>query len=60
MFLFEQDAWMEYQETCEDYDYDMERAKEFLAQSAYPDGFSCTITVDQKSITNSVALVVQQ
>lgn len=60
LFLFEQDAWMEYQETCEDYDYDMERAKEFLAQSAYPDGFSCTITVDQKSITNSVALVVQQ
>lgn len=29
-------------------------------RSAYPNGFECTITVDQKSITNSIALVLQQ
>lgn len=60
LFLFNKDTWMEYEQNCQNYDYDMDKAKECLAQSAYPDGFDCTIAVDQKTITNSVALVVQQ
>ncbi|NCB91989.1 MAG: ABC transporter substrate-binding protein [Clostridia bacterium] len=60
LFLFEEDTWMEYEKTCENYAYDIDKAKECLAASEYPDGFTCTITVDQKSITNSIALIVQQ
>lgn len=60
LFLFEKDTWLDYQENCEDYVYDMDKAKEYLEKSDYPDGFTCTITVDQKSITNSIALIVQQ
>jgi peptide/nickel transport system substrate-binding protein len=60
LFLFEKDTWLGYQENCQRYEYDLARAKAELAASAYPDGFSCTINVDEKSITNSVALVLQQ
>jgi peptide/nickel transport system substrate-binding protein len=60
LFLFERDSWLAYQENCERYDYNLEAAKAALAASAYPNGFSCTISVDEKSVTNSVALVVQQ
>lgn len=60
LFLFEEDTWKNYEENCEKYSYDLEKAQECLAASAYPNGFECTITVDQKSITNSIALVLQQ
>ena len=60
LFMFEEDTWKNYEENCEKYSYDLEKAQECLAASAYPNGFECTITVDQKSITNSIALVLQQ
>ena len=60
LFLFEEDTWKNYEENCEKYSYDLEKAQECLAASAYPNGFECTITVDQKFITNSIALVLQQ
>ncbi|MDR1900126.1 MAG: ABC transporter substrate-binding protein [Treponema sp.] len=60
LFLFEKDSWLAYQANCERYEYDLEKAKAALARSAYPNGFNCTISVDEKSITNSVALVLQQ
>jgi peptide/nickel transport system substrate-binding protein len=60
LFLFEKEVWLDYQANCRRYDYNPEAAKAALAASAYPDGFSCTISVDEKSVTNSVALVLQQ
>ncbi|MDR3160613.1 MAG: ABC transporter substrate-binding protein [Spirochaetaceae bacterium] len=60
LFLFERDAWLDYQANCRRYDYDLEAAKAALAASAYPGGFTCTISVDEKSLSNSVALVLQQ
>ncbi|MFV0466102.1 MAG: ABC transporter substrate-binding protein [Lachnospiraceae bacterium] len=60
LFLFEKETWIDYETTLTKYEYDLEAAKAALAASAYPDGFDCTITVDEKSITNSVALVLQQ
>lgn len=60
LFLFEEETWLAYEAACESYDYNMEKAAEALAASAYPDGFDCSVIVDQKSVTNSVALVLQQ
>jgi peptide/nickel transport system substrate-binding protein len=60
LFLFERDTWFSYQADCRRYEYDIASAKAELAASGYPNGFSCTINVDEKSITNSVALVLQQ
>jgi peptide/nickel transport system substrate-binding protein len=60
LFLFEKDTWLAYQANSKRYEYDVAAAKAALAQSKYPNGFTCTINVDEKSITNSVALVLQQ
>jgi peptide/nickel transport system substrate-binding protein len=60
LFLFETDTWLAYQANCEKHNYDPAAAKAELAKSGYPNGFACTINVDEKSINNSVALILQQ
>ncbi|GHV96074.1 glutathione ABC transporter substrate-binding protein [Spirochaetia bacterium] len=60
LFLFEEDTWFNYQANCQRYDLNLEKARAELAQSRYPNGFTCTINVDEKSVTNSLALVLQQ
>lgn len=60
LFLFERDTWLAYEKSCLNYEHSLEKAQESLALSGYPNGFDCTITVDEKSITNSVALILQQ
>ena len=35
--------WVALQEELEDYEYDLEKAMEYLAASDYPDGFECTM-----------------
>lgn len=51
--------WESYASTYRIYDYDLEKAKEYLAESAYPDGFTCTLAVNSSSLKNSEALYVQ-
>ncbi|MDR1787535.1 MAG: ABC transporter substrate-binding protein [Treponema sp.] len=38
--------WEAYLAAVEGYDYNLRRAKAYLDQSAYPDGFECTLVVD--------------
>lgn len=42
-FAYYNDDWAALNDSLDSYDYDVERAKEFLAASSYPDGFECTI-----------------
>jgi peptide/nickel transport system substrate-binding protein len=60
LFLFERETWENYERTCDSAKYDIEKAKAALARSSRPDGFECTIAVDEQSINNSVALFAQQ
>ena len=60
LFLFESDTWKTYETTCQNYAFDLEAAKAALAASAYPEGFDCTLLIDEKSMNNSIALVIQQ
>nr|MCR4999770.1 ABC transporter substrate-binding protein [Lachnospiraceae bacterium] len=61
LFLFEKDQWDAYvSEKCPPYSYDLEKAKEALAASKYPDGFDCELMTDEGSFDNSVALYLQQ
>jgi peptide/nickel transport system substrate-binding protein len=60
LFLFEKETWENYERTCNSAKYDLEKAKATLALSSRPEGFKCTIAVDEQSINNSVALFVQQ
>lgn len=56
----ETESWTAFAETAVEYSGDLEKAKECLAASAYPDGFDCTLYVNTNSLRNSIALYVQQ
>jgi peptide/nickel transport system substrate-binding protein len=60
MFTFEKASWESYEKTAWKYTYNLEQAKKYLAASAYPDGFECEITVDERAVFNSVTLMMQQ
>lgn len=56
----EADSWDTYAETAVDEKNDLEQAKQYLAQSEYPDGFECSLYINQDSIYNSIAIYVQE
>ena len=60
LYTFERESWEQYAKTKSGYDYDLAKAKEYLAASSHPDGFSATLIVDETAINNSVALVIQE
>ncbi|MDD3367599.1 MAG: ABC transporter substrate-binding protein [Lachnospiraceae bacterium] len=61
LFLFDKEDWTAYQtDNCPPYTFDVDKAKEALAASAYPDGFDCELTIDERSIDNSLGLYIQQ
>ncbi len=45
--------------SADKYPADMDAAKDFLSKSAYPDGFSCKLLVNEESLKNSEALYIQ-
>ena len=55
----EAESWEAYAETAVDEKNDLTKAQEYLAQSAYPDGFDCDLYINQDSIYNSIAVYVQ-
>jgi peptide/nickel transport system substrate-binding protein len=60
LYTFEKATWETYEQKAEKYEYNLNRARQFLADSAYPDGFECEITVDERGVFNSVTLYMQQ
>ncbi len=46
-------------EDLEPYTYDVELAKEYMAKSAYPDGFSCNIVVNEDVSRTRIAEMLQ-
>lgn len=42
-FAYYNDDWAELNDSLDSYEYDVEKAKEYLAESSYPDGFECTM-----------------
>ncbi len=51
--------WAAFADTLDNYSYDLEKAKECLAKSAYPDGFDCTLSVSNISYYQSMAIYIQ-
>lgn len=60
LFTSNPDDWNDYVANAENYTYDVEKAKECMAQSAYPDGFSCTLLCTEASVAYSKALAIQE
>lgn len=48
-----------YDETVEQYAYDLDAAKQLLAQAGYPDGFETVITTNDTSTVMSAAVLLQ-
>lgn len=61
LFTVEPERWQEYVENLPGHVYDLEKAKEYMAKSSVPEGFSCNVLVSQAdSQRYDVALVLQQ
>lgn len=60
LFTSESDSWKSYAKSAKDYPCDIEQAKSYLAQSKYPNGFTAQLIVDETSLNNAIALVIQQ
>lgn len=59
LYTFDADSWRNYAKTQKGIEYDIEAAKAYLAQSAYPDGFECELMVDEQNMNVSIALAIQ-
>ncbi|GHV79188.1 glutathione ABC transporter substrate-binding protein [Spirochaetia bacterium] len=51
--------WEQYLAKTESYDYDLAKAKQFLARSAYPNGFSAKVIIGETSMYNQRGLFLQ-
>lgn len=59
--MFNDKAWENLKSTAPSYDYDLEKAKECLAESAYSDGFEATIVVASNDMEGiNAALMLQE
>ncbi|MDR1133825.1 MAG: ABC transporter substrate-binding protein [Synergistaceae bacterium] len=54
------DQWQKFSAGAAKYPYDIEKAKEYLAQSAYPDGFTANVVVNQNPRYNDIGLYLQE
>jgi peptide/nickel transport system substrate-binding protein len=52
--------WEQYLERSESYPYSLDRAKQLLAQSAYPNGFGAGVIVGEGSLASQRALFLQE
>jgi peptide/nickel transport system substrate-binding protein len=52
--------WRQYLSNTQGYTYDLAAAKQYLAGSAYPNGFNCDLIVSENSLANQRALYIQE
>lgn len=60
LYNIEPEKWEEYVANTDAGTYNMDKAKECLAASAYPDGFNCNMIISDNSMRYSMALVMQE
>ncbi len=53
-------AWEDYAAKAPVYEYNVEKAKEYMAKSSVPDGFQCTLLVSDTSLRYTMALALQE
>ena len=60
LFTIETERWEDYASKAPAHTYDVEGAKALLEQAGYPDGFDCTLIVNDSSLRNTIALAMQE
>lgn len=59
LFSIETERWNEYLANAPQHTYDVDAAKALLADAGYADGFECTLTINDSSLRNTIALAIQ-
>ena len=52
--------WDNYAASAAKYPYDVEKAKQYLAQSSVPNGFDCKLLISDSSLRYNIALAIQE
>jgi peptide/nickel transport system substrate-binding protein len=52
--------WRQYLTTAPTYDYDLAKARQYLARSGYPNGFTCDVIISESSLASQRALFLQE
>lgn len=60
LFTLEPERWTEYMNNLPAHTHDVEAAKALLAEAGYPDGFSCSLTINDNTLRNAIALAMQE
>ncbi len=59
LYTAERESWEAYAESQKGIELSLENAKNYLAQSAYPDGFECSLMVDGQNMNTAIATEIQ-
>ena len=60
LFAADEEGWRAYLEQASFISYDPEKAKAYLAESSYPEGFTCNMIITENSLRYSIALYIQE
>lgn len=60
LYTINPEEWEQYVADADSCSYDLDAAKEYLAQSEYPDGFDCTLIISDNSLRYAIALAIQE
>ena len=60
LYTINPEEWESYVDGAEYTSYDLAQAQAYLAESAYPDGFECTMVISEDSIRYAIALAIQE
>ncbi len=60
LYTIEPERWQEYLSKAPTYDYNLDKAKEYMAKSSVPDGFDCKLLTTEASLRYSESLAIQE
>ena len=60
LYTIEPEKWEDYVANADYCKYDLEKAKEYMAQSDYPDGLEINMIINDNSLRYSIALAIQE
>lgn len=60
LFAADEAGWQSYLASATPVTYDLDKAREYLAASAWPDGFDCNMIISENSLRYAIALYLQE
>ena len=60
LFTFDEESWKAYSAKAQNYEYNMEQAAAYMAESEYANGMELSLLVDESNMNNQIALTIQQ